>query len=55
MPSDRFALAASTPVFRAKCVSCGRKLVSDRDRIYGDTEGRAFVDYYCEPCANTAE
>jgi hypothetical protein len=51
------------PHFRFKCVGCGRRYeTSDRHQIsrvgdggrtvaYADLKGKAFVDYYCQPCA----
>ena len=36
------------PIFTASCIRCGKRYSSDR--LLADIEGKAFVDYYCEPC-----
>jgi len=42
-------LLASRPL--VQCVGCGKKTRTDRETIYADLKGKAFRDYYCEPCA----
>lgn len=38
---------------RVTCVQCGR--VFTLSEGWSDTEGTAFVDYYCDPCAKEIE
>lgn len=40
----------SYPVFQTNCYTCARKLISSRDVIWADLDGKAFEAYYCELC-----
>lgn len=35
------------------CVKCSRRV--RLSEVWADTEGKAFVDYYCEACAKSLE
>ena len=37
--------------FTITCVKCGKRTYSDTKQFYADTEGKPFVDYYCETCS----
>jgi len=38
--------------FTATCIKCGHKSQTDREQFYADTQGKPFVDYYCDKCGS---
>ncbi len=51
LKNHRVELVSGTP-FRVTCIACQKQGYSDRQPFYADLDGKPWVDYYCEPCAD---
>ncbi len=51
------------PAFHSTCIVCGKRMLhapprdtrEHEETVWADTEGRPFVDYYCEVCKSVKD